>query len=177
MPHLHTKPGHHDATASAFIIRLEGKEPRVMLHQHKKLGVYLQFGGHVEWHENPWQAITHELEEESGYSMEQLKILQPKIRIKHLKGVLLHPVPIHFMTHPFPGMNHYHTDTAFAFTTNELPANSIAEGESAIMKLFTLKQLRELPSGQIPENVRDTGIFALETVLHEWEAVDTSLYN
>ena len=147
-----------------------------MLHQHKKLGVYLQFGGHVEWHENPWQAITHELEEESGYSIDLLKILQPKTRIKHMEGVKLHPVPVHFMTHRFPGMDHYHTDTAFAFTTQEPPKSPVHAGESTVLKLFTTNQLLSIPSSQIPENVRQTGLFVLEKCLREWESVSTALY-
>ena len=65
MPHIHTKPGQHDHTVSAFIVRLDGKQPRILLHRHKKSGVYMQFGGHIELHENPWQAISHELLEES----------------------------------------------------------------------------------------------------------------
>ena len=177
MPHLHTQPGHHDATASAFIIRLDGKEPALMLHQHKKLGIYLQFGGHIEWHENPWQAITHELTEESGYELGQLQILQPKVRIKSLGDAMIHPIPINYMTHQFTGLDHFHTDASFAFTTSERPANSVGEGESSILKLFTLKQLQAIPAGQIPENVRDTGLFALQTVLHEWETVDTNLFH
>lgn len=36
MSHIHTKPGQHDFTASAFIIRTDGTEPRAMVHMHKK---------------------------------------------------------------------------------------------------------------------------------------------
>lgn len=38
MAHIHTKPGQHDLTASAYIIRDDGNEPVVLLHRHKKLG-------------------------------------------------------------------------------------------------------------------------------------------
>ena len=36
MPHINTKPGQHDFTASAFIVRLDRSEPQVLLHLHKK---------------------------------------------------------------------------------------------------------------------------------------------
>lgn len=53
MPHIHTEPGQHDHTASAYIVRLDEAEPALILHRHKILGQYLQFGGHVELDENP----------------------------------------------------------------------------------------------------------------------------
>jgi hypothetical protein len=49
MAHIHTEPGQHDFTASAFIIRLdrldERGQPKLLLHKHKKLHKLLQFGG------------------------------------------------------------------------------------------------------------------------------------
>jgi 8-oxo-dGTP pyrophosphatase MutT (NUDIX family) len=178
MPHIHTEPGQHDATASAFIIRLDFKEPKLMLHIHKKLGVYMQFGGHIELHETPWQTVIHELEEESGYTIDQLKILQPKIRLKDFKDAKVHPMPIYYQTHLFPtDFEHYHTDAAFAFITKEQPKMKVAAGESENIQLFTAEELRAIPANQIPENVRITGLFALEKCLQEYEAVDTAQYN
>ena len=84
MPHIHTAPVEHVFTASAYIIRLDQKEPMLLLHKHKKLHVFLQFGGHIEPHETPWEAITHELLEESGYELGQLELLQPTSRIKQV---------------------------------------------------------------------------------------------
>ncbi len=93
MSHIHTAPGQHDATVSAFIIRID-TEPLVLLHKHKKLGILGQIGGHVELHENPWQAIQHEIKEESGYDITDLMILQPKPIIHDLRGGQLTPIPI-----------------------------------------------------------------------------------
>jgi len=45
----------------------EGAEPRIILHKHRKLNKLLQFGGHVELDETPWQAVLREIAEESGY--------------------------------------------------------------------------------------------------------------
>ncbi len=177
MPHIHTEPGQHDATASAFIIRLDFKEPKLMLHIHKKLGVYMQFGGHIELHETPWQTVIHELEEESGYNIDQLKILQPKLRIKTFGDAILHPIPLSFLTHGFTNLDHHHTDTAFSFITSEPPKMKVAAGESENIQLFTAEELRAIPANQIPENVRITGLFALEKCLQEYEAVDTAQYN
>ena len=45
MAHIHTEPGQHDFTASAFIIRTDTPEPKLLLHRHKLVGKYLQIGG------------------------------------------------------------------------------------------------------------------------------------
>src|SRR3954465_16018556 len=94
MPHIHTEPGQHDHTVSAYIFRTDFSEPKVMLHLHKKHGTYMQFGGHIELNENPWQAITHELREEAGYELDELFILQPHQRLMHLsRGAIAHLQP------------------------------------------------------------------------------------
>src|ERR1035437_9256827 len=94
MAHIHTNPGEHDQTASAFIVRTDKAEPELLLHVHKILGVLLQPGGHVELDENPWNAICHEIVEETGFDLGQLMILQPKLRIDSIEGAILHPVPL-----------------------------------------------------------------------------------
>lgn len=40
--------------------------PGVLLHRHKRLGLWLQPGGHLEPGETPWQAARREAEEETG---------------------------------------------------------------------------------------------------------------
>lgn len=91
MPHIHTQPGQHDHTASAFIIRTDGTEPRILFHMHKKIKKLMQPGGHVELHETPWQAVVHEIEEEAGYEISQLKILQPKNYLQKPADATLNP--------------------------------------------------------------------------------------
>jgi len=174
MPHLHTKPGQHDQTASAFVIRTDGAAWRLVLHWHKKLNVWLQFGGHVELDETPWQAITHELLEESGYQLSQLKLLQPKVRIKSLRSVEMHPIAAYEFTHLFTGdmtVPHYHTDRGYGFFTDEEPAQAPADGESTKIRLFTLAELRALPADDIPGNVLDIGEFLLQVKLANWDLV------
>jgi len=171
MSHIHTEPGHHDATVSAFIFRTDNKEPKVVLHLHKKIKSYMQFGGHIELHENPWQAVTHEIVEESGYSLEQLSLLQPVKRIKKLSGTKLHPYPVVLNTHTFPGIDHFHSDITFAFITNVEPREVIGEEESKEVSLFTKSEILELPSDKILENVREIALFIFDELLNSWEPV------
>jgi 8-oxo-dGTP pyrophosphatase MutT (NUDIX family) len=56
MPHIHEK---YDFTVSAMI--MHHSEPKLGLHFHKKLRKWLQAGGHIELHEDPLQALEHEL--------------------------------------------------------------------------------------------------------------------
>lgn len=174
MPHIHTRFGEHDFCASAYIVRLDGDEPKVLLHKHKKLGSFLQFGGHVELDENPWQALRHELAEESGYSFDQLTLLQPPHVPKRLSGAKLHPTPLVLMTHDF-NESHKHSDIEYVFTTTEEPAGKINADESQEVRAFTRIELND-SEAQIPQNVRETAIFILDVCLSAWETADPARY-
>jgi 8-oxo-dGTP pyrophosphatase MutT (NUDIX family) len=177
MAHIHTNPGEHDHTASAFIVRTDTVEPQLLLHKHKKLGVLLQPGGHIELNENPWQAIRHEIIEETGYQLSQLKILQPKIRMKTLSGAILHPIPVSPNTHNFDsGGNHKHTDEGYAFTANGAPLGQPDDGESVDIHWVSLDELKNLKKEEIFDNVRQVGEFVLSIVLSEWEAVELAAF-
>ncbi|MBI3109706.1 NUDIX domain-containing protein [Candidatus Daviesbacteria bacterium] len=51
--------------ATAYIVSKIGGEFRVLLHKHKKLGIWIGVGGHVEKGENPKQAVLREAKEET----------------------------------------------------------------------------------------------------------------
>lgn len=170
MPHIHTEPGQHDSTASAYIVRVDKGEPRLLLHQHKKLGVFLQIGGHVELKENPWQAVLHEIREESGYDPNQLSLLQPRLRIRHLTGVDLIPNPVVNLSHEFMD-GHVHDDMAWALVTDERPRHSVGQGESNGLHFFSEAELRKLANNRIPEDVREIGLFVIATCLDGFERV------
>ncbi len=48
----------------------------------------------MELNETPWQAVAHELTEETGYELGQLSILQPVDRIESLPKIVVHPAPV-----------------------------------------------------------------------------------
>ncbi len=50
-------------TGSAIVLDDAG---RTLLHRHKRLGLWLQPGGHVDPGEAPWEAALREAEEETG---------------------------------------------------------------------------------------------------------------
>lgn len=178
MGHIHTTSGEHDHTVSAYIVRLDFDEPKIMLHKHKKLGKFLQFGGHIELHENPWAALAHELEEESGYKLSQLRVLQPKLRLGQLLGIKVHPVPIIYNTHAFDeSEEHYHTDAGYALVAHQDPELPPGEGESLHIHLFSLEDLDRLSSDEIYFNTREIARFLLKSsILEEFEQIPTLEY-
>lgn len=182
MPHIHTEPGQHDETSSAYIIlERAGEEPRLWLHRHKKLKKWLQYGGHVELNETPWSALIHELKEESGYDLSQLMILQPPLRLDALTNAKSHPVAVNENTHVIDtgdgtAQPHYHTDRAYAFITTDMPASHPEEGESNHAVPMTLQEIIDIPTGEIPESTREIALFVLDAIRQSYDRVDTTQY-
>lgn len=175
MPHIHTKPGQHDLTASAFIIRLIDDVPHILFHLHKKHAKLLQPGGHVEISETPWQAIAHELEEETGYRLDELTVLQPKGMLTNLPGVVMHPIPSTFNTHSIDTQAgvHYHTDAAFTFIAANTPSAQPHEGESQDLRWLSLQDIEQLDEGQIYPDTVSLCRHAIEVTLKDWQPVST----
>lgn len=176
MPHIHTQPGQVDATVTAFIVRLDRKSPEILFHVHKKYQRLLPVGGHIELDETPWAAVAHEIEEESGYELAQLSVMQPKLRLGLLTGVVSHPVPLRLNTHEAaPG--HFHSDTAFLFVTHEDPLRHVAEHESADLRWLTRANLDSITDKEMYVDARETAVFILDKLLDEWEPVPTGLFS
>jgi 8-oxo-dGTP pyrophosphatase MutT (NUDIX family) len=78
----------HHLTASAFVISSRG----VILHRHRRLGIWVQPGGHVDAHEAPVDAAVRETLEETG------------LEVTHTEP----PTLFHVDVHPGPrGHTHY----------------------------------------------------------------------
>src|ERR1700756_5030854 len=145
MPHIHTDPGQHDITTSAWIVRFENNVPKVLVHMHRKHNKLMQVGGHIEIDETPWQTLDHELLEESGYSLSELKVLQPTENIPVVDMAIVHPVPVISNTHKI-SESHYHSDYGYAFVADSLPKNLPAEGESQDIRWLTIEELEDAQS-------------------------------
>lgn len=177
MAHIHTGPGQHDLTVSAFIVREAAEGWRLLLHRHKTLGIPLQPGGHVELDENPWAAILREIAEETGYAPEQLMVLQPPVRVPEtVDGTAIHhPQPVSVRTHDFDADGqHRHIDLGFAFLVGSEPTGDRSAGESAELMWVGTEELAALPD--IPENVRTIAMFVLEQARSAWEPVPLSRF-
>lgn len=137
----------------------------------------LPVGGHIEITETPWQALAHEIQEESGYSLSELSILQPRVRLTDVVEAVVHPQPFFSNTHSFDGTGgHYHSDLSYAFVAQNVPQRLPAEGESAELMWLTLSELQALGTEQIFENSKQTAIFALDAILGDWQKVPALNY-
>lgn len=170
MPHIHTEAGQIDHTVTAYIVRLDGDEPRTLLHMHRKLHKLLPVGGHIELHETPWAAVAHELEEESGYTLKQLHVMQPKLRITYGQDIIIHPQPLLVNTHAITA-DHYHTDMCYLFTTTSEPAGEVSDGESTDLRWLSREEVSNLEQDDIWHNTRATILSAFDSFLLDWEAV------
>lgn len=177
MAHIHTEPGHHDHTVSIYIFRTDTAEPTVLLHYHQKMKRFAQFGGHIELHENPWQAAAHELEEESGYTLDDVKVLQPQKRLSKVSEAIVHPHPIAQLTMTYPGKDeHFHTDSVYAFVASGEPAKQPGEGESSDIRMFTRAELLNFEGG-VDGITRDLALHIFDECLSQWEPVSTATFS
>lgn len=159
MEHIHTGPGEHELTVSAFIIRETETGPEVLMHKHKKLFRIMQPGGHVEPNETPFHAVLREIFEETGYSIEQLYLLQLLTRVgvgnNGFADFRVRPdaQPIHVNTHPIGNDNsHFRIDLAYAFLVQDEPHGIPFEGEST--EFYWLGHKDVVYNIAIPSNVR-----------------------
>ena len=173
MPHIHTEPDQHDHTVSIYLIRTDFNEPKIMLHFHRKVKKWAQFGGHIELHETPWLSLVHELKEEAGYDIHHLKLLQPARRLKAIKGAVVHPQPVVHATMGYPSnKGHFHTDTTYALVADANPKSPPQEGESTELRLFTRDQI--VGSEEIDSITRDTALHILDEILPHWQPIPSS---
>lgn len=165
MPHIHTEPGQHDLTASAFIVRTDFDEPKIMLHMHKKLGAWMQFGGHVELDENIWDSLTHELLEESGYRMDQLNLIEiAPTPVKQDENAVPHPIPFSVNTFVYDE-NHKHIDLCYVFTTNDEPSAKVGKDESSEIRYMSKQDIIDLPKNEVIDSVYDECMYIFERLL------------
>ncbi|MFT3853130.1 MAG: GNAT family N-acetyltransferase [Ilumatobacteraceae bacterium] len=107
----HADPVH--VTASAIVVGERG----VVLHKHKRLGLWLQPGGHIDAGEAPWHAARREAEEETGLPVEAAS-----------------PDLLHVDVHPGP-RGHRHLDLRYLLHAPPV-APDPPEGESQDVQWF-----------------------------------------
>ena len=109
----HADPTH--VTGSAIVVGRRG----VVLHRHRRLGLWLQPGGHVEGGETPAEAARREAGEETG------------LAVRHPPGG---PRLVHVDVHPGP-RGHIHLDLRYLLEAPDAdPAP--AAGESPDVRWF-----------------------------------------
>lgn len=113
----HADPVH--VTASAIVVDASVGAARTVLHLHKRLGMWLQPGGHVDAGESPAEAALREAREETGLAAE------------HPSGG---PLFVHLDVHPGP-RGHTHLDLRFLLVAPPAEPDP-GEGESRLVRWF-----------------------------------------
>jgi 8-oxo-dGTP pyrophosphatase MutT (NUDIX family) len=125
-------------TASALII----DNGKVLLLHHKKLGVWLYPGGHIEKNETPDQTVVREVKEETGLNIEIIGEKDNNLAdINADVSVLYNP---YIILCELVG-NHYHNDIVYlckiSGKNREIKQN---EGESKDIRFFTMDELNDI---------------------------------
>ena len=177
MPHIHTEPGQYDFTISAFIVRYVDDVPRILLHMHRKHHKLLPVGGHIELNESPWSALEHELQEEAGYELARLQVLQPRerIAIDRYERIRVIPVPIHINSHMIME-GHFHTDSSYALIADSEPTTLPHEDESQDLRWLTRNEVAELSHDVIYSNTQQTILSIFDVFLPNWHSVPAADY-
>lgn len=144
-------PGHF--TASAWILSPDGR--RCLLTRHRKLGKWLQLGGHVDGEERLELAALREAREESG--LEQLALLPADAP----------PVPLDLDVHPIPARGqepeHLHWDVRFLLRAG--PGQELRiSGES--------DELHWVPTERLGDYTQEDSVLRLQRRALTWLAGD-----
>ena len=162
MPHIHTQPNQHDASVTMFIICMDGNQPQLLMHMHRKLGKLMPPGG----------------QEETGYRLTELDIMQPKLRMKSARDITVHPQPFASNTHAVTP-EHFHTDLDYLFIARSKPSAPPAEGESTDFRWMSAADVAALDETQTYPNIQDFCAYVFEKLLPSdvWETVPATSYD
>ena len=137
-----TIKGEKHFCSSAWIITSTTPKKILLIH-HKKLGKWLQPGGHIEKFENPVQTAIREIQEETGLGIESLR---KGIKVIDKEGTFL-PLPTFIMEQTIPKAGnqpmHYHIDIQYVV---KLPEQKllINKKESRNIGWFTKQEALKL---------------------------------
>jgi 8-oxo-dGTP pyrophosphatase MutT (NUDIX family) len=142
-------PGH--VTASAWILSPDGGS--CLLTRHRKLGKWLQLGGHVDGEERVERAALREAREESG--LQSFELLAPD-------GLLL---PLDLDVHPIPARGsepgHLHWDVRFLLRA--APGQQLAISDES-------DDLRWIPQQRLSEFTQEDSVLRLQRAAGRWLA-------
>jgi 8-oxo-dGTP pyrophosphatase MutT (NUDIX family) len=122
-------------TGSAVVVDGSG---RVVLHRHKRLGIWLQPGGHVDPGESAAEGAARETREETG------------LDAHHPDG---RPRLVHVDVHPGP-RGHLHLDLRYLLLADGDVPLAPAAGESPDVAWFTPQEAFALGDGSVTAAVR-----------------------
>ncbi|NMC51957.1 NUDIX domain-containing protein [Candidatus Kuenenbacteria bacterium] len=137
-------------TATTIIVH----KNKVLLHLHKKLGIWIPVGGHIDRDELPQEAALREIKEESGL---EITMYNPDKQIKMGDAKQLFR-PMHIL---LENINQFHQHIDFIYYASA-KSNKInpQNGETTNLKWFTAKEIKTL--GGAPKNTKALSLEAIK---------------
>lgn len=118
-------------TASALIINREG---RALLVNHKKLGVWLYPGGHLETNETPDETVIREVKEETNLDVEIVSDKDENLADSEANVFVLHQPYTILCEKIKSDLEHYHIDLVYR-------CEIISENHNKIINDFKKKEI------------------------------------
>lgn len=153
MAHIHEKI---DFTASVYIVRGD----KVLLHMHKKLGMWLPPGGHIELDEDPNQAAIREAKEETGLDIQLVGETKAYEDSRYLPRDLVPPA---ILNRHFFDEAHTHEHVDMAFFARAPVGDPVPEEGGGEVRWFTKEDIERNDAGIVPD-VQAHALKALEAL-------------
>lgn len=141
---------------------------RTLLHWHRKLGMWLPPGGHIEPDEDPVEAVVREVCEESGLEVDVIDV-GPRLDFDY-PAQLPAPVTILLEDIPEPGNPHQHIDLIY-FCRPRATALALPKPASPAMVWVDRKTL-ELEGAWSPQESQAPALIPLDVRLLALRALD-----
>jgi 8-oxo-dGTP pyrophosphatase MutT (NUDIX family) len=139
-----TFEGEKQFTASVWILN-KTHPKKMLLIRHRKLGKWMQPGGHIEKFENPIEAAIREVFEETGLN---IGFLADQIKKAENDASFL-PIPKFFMEQKIPAYNdepeHFHLDINYVVEVQEQRLK-FNKKETHDIGWFTKEEIKKLPT-------------------------------
>ena len=126
---------------------------KVLLHLHKKLGIWIPVGGHIDRDELPQETALREVKEESGLTV-SLYNPDQQIDMGDVKQLIR---PAHIL---LENINQFHQHIDFIYyAKSDSDILAPQDGETTNLKWFTAEEINKLEGA--PKNVKALALEAI----------------
>ncbi len=129
-------------TASALI---KNNENKVLLVFHRKLGVWLYPGGHIDNNETPDEAVIREVKEETGLDVEIVGDIEISLNDKEADVSALHKPYVILCERISGKKEHYHIDMIYTCKIISEQKLKFNKSESKGIGFFGINDIEAIP--------------------------------